>query len=163
MNSSNDKNREMSAASSEKVTELIAKSVAYLAHTSEQLKGVRSEMRKVESELAASKAAELAALGMAPPPVVNAGGNNAGNNGNNGGGGNGGGGTAYSGGGGGGGVAISAETQTMIESLVDKVKLIEKHHGDQLRALVAKTKELHRVVKHQQEQISALTGMYPLL
>lgn len=112
-------------------------------------------MRKAESAAAAAAAAERAALGMAPtavPPSAGGGGGGGGGAAYTGGGG-------YSGGGGGGGVAISAETQSLIETLRDKVKLIETHHGDQLRALVAKTKELHRVVKHQQAQIEALTGI----
>jgi hypothetical protein len=117
-------------------------------------------MRKAETAAAAAKAAELAALGMAPPPgsASSAGGSAMGGGGGGGYVSGGGGYSGGGGGGGGGGFAISAETQSLIESLRDKVKLIETHHGDQLRALVAKTKELHRVVKHQQEQIQALTG-----
>lgn len=128
------------------------------------MKGVRAEMRKAESAAQAAKAAELAALGMEPAPApVNSGGGVGGGVGGGAYSGGGGSGGYGGGGGGGGGVAISAETQALIETLRDKVKMIETHHGDQLRALVAKTKELHRVVKHQQEQIQALTGKHSFL
>jgi len=160
MEEKNDSLRAGSTTQCSAVEELLKTSAASCNEVQEQLKVVRAEMRKAESKAQAAAAAERQAAAAAARAASVAVGGQASvgspgaalgfaDDGTDDGGGSG-------GGGGGGGVVVTPEMAATIAALVDKVAMIEKHHGDQLRALVAKTKELHRVVKVQQEQLEKL-------
>jgi uncharacterized coiled-coil protein SlyX len=60
-------------------------------------------------------------------------------------------------------MALPSDISATLCTLTDKVKMMETHYGEQLRALVTKTKELQKMVKYQQEQLAALqpTGLPP--
>jgi hypothetical protein len=120
----------------------------------EQLKTVRAEMRKAESAAQAAAAAEKArvkeaalAAGEEVPPDDVATPRDSPRNFS----------SSYHGGGGGGGGNNEA-LMASVAALTAKVTLMESQHGDQLRALVSKTKELHKVVKYQQEQLAAFSS-----
>lgn len=150
MECENDALRQESSSEANIVTELSKTTCTKALVIGEQCKIIRAELRKAESKAAAEAASARAA---ASQNVVGGGGSIGGEaHGADGG--------RYdsysatSSGGGGGGGNVTPEMLAMITSLSEKVRLIETHHGDQLRALVAKVKDLNKIVKFQQELLS---------